>query len=265
MPSPAKTSAGHKCLTILLHLFNFILWISGVAILAASIWGLIAFGPYMKLDNQHSFSALYILLGVGILIVLIGFVGCYGAMKGSRCLLGIYSVILIVIVLAEITLGIIAFVFKGDFEAGLAVTMKPFLQKYDTDVGIKHIVDGVQQNLECCGAQNYTQWFNTSWASKQKYRDSVPSSCCPKTFFTSGTKPNNSTGLCNNLHLTYNTGNYQYPSGIKISQSACSGAVIKFLESHLGIVAGIAVAIGVFQGDEQKDAIVDLLDYVNLV
>lgn len=25
--------------------------------------------------------------------------------------------------------------------------MKPFLQKYDTDQGVKHIVDGIQQNV----------------------------------------------------------------------------------------------------------------------
>ena len=71
--------------------------------------------------------------------------------------------------------------------------------------------------LQCCGAQNYTQWFNTSWALQQKYRDSVPNSCCPKEY--AGTTPNNSTGLCNNLHLTYSTGSYVYPSGLKISQN----------------------------------------------
>ena len=25
--------------------------------------------------------------------------------------------------------------------------MKPFLQKYDTDQGVRHIVDGIQQNV----------------------------------------------------------------------------------------------------------------------
>lgn len=35
--------------------------------------------------------------------------------------------------------------------------------------------------LECCGSQNYTDWFYKKWTTEEMENTSVPESCCAKT------------------------------------------------------------------------------------
>lgn len=47
---------------------------------------------------------------------LISFLGCCGALKKAKCLLGLYSTILLLILLAEIAIGIFAAVYSSKFK-----------------------------------------------------------------------------------------------------------------------------------------------------
>lgn len=58
--------------------------------------------PLVELTVQHSpthalsafaFSGVYILIAVGALMMLVGFLGCYGAIQESQCLLGTVSIL----------------------------------------------------------------------------------------------------------------------------------------------------------------------------
>lgn len=58
--------------------------------------------PLVELNLQHrpnnprrasTFSGVYILIAVGALMMLVGFLGCYGAIQESQCLLGTVSIL----------------------------------------------------------------------------------------------------------------------------------------------------------------------------
>uniref|UniRef100_A0A2L2YL38 Tetraspanin n=1 Tax=Parasteatoda tepidariorum TaxID=114398 RepID=A0A2L2YL38_PARTP len=79
-----------SCLKISLIVFNLFIWTLGAAITALGIW-VKTDGDFSKiqdnLDVKEFTTAGWILIFVGIIIMLIGFIGCYGAIASQVCML----------------------------------------------------------------------------------------------------------------------------------------------------------------------------------
>ena len=49
--------------------------------------------------------AAYLLIGSGAVMIMLGFIGCYGSAKQERCFLYFYIAVMIVIMIAELSAG----------------------------------------------------------------------------------------------------------------------------------------------------------------
>ncbi|KAG7280976.1 hypothetical protein CRUP_016608 [Coryphaenoides rupestris] len=88
-----------KCIKYMLFFFNFIFWLAGGVILGVALW--------LRHDSKTSnllilqfeghqapgtfYISVYILIAVGAVMMFVGFLGCYGAIQESQCLLGTIS------------------------------------------------------------------------------------------------------------------------------------------------------------------------------
>ncbi|XP_029358743.1 tetraspanin-2a [Echeneis naucrates] len=112
----SKVQGGMKCVKYLLFVFNFIFWLAGLLVLAVGLW--LRFDPetvdlLMDDDAPESFFiAVYILLGAGGLMMIVGFFGCFGAVRESQCLLASFFACLMIIFGAEIAAGVFGFINK---------------------------------------------------------------------------------------------------------------------------------------------------------
>ncbi|XP_019712981.1 tetraspanin-2a [Hippocampus comes] len=112
----SKVHGGMKCVKYLLIVFNFIFWLSGLLVLAVGLW--LRFDPetveLLTGNNAPDtfFIAVYILLGAGSLMMLVGFFGCFGAVRESQCLLASFFACLLIIFAAEIAAGVFGFINK---------------------------------------------------------------------------------------------------------------------------------------------------------
>ncbi|XP_041639314.1 tetraspanin-2a [Cheilinus undulatus] len=112
----SKVQGGMKCVKYLLFVFNFIFWLSGLLVLAVGLW--LRFDPEtVELLNGDGapdtfFIAVYILLGAGGLMMIVGFFGCFGAVRESQCLLASFFACLLIIFGAEIAAGVFGFINK---------------------------------------------------------------------------------------------------------------------------------------------------------
>lgn len=61
--------------------------------LAVGIWVAVGADSFKQIitDNPAIFNAVYIIIAVGALLLIVGFLGCCGAIKESKCLLGTVS------------------------------------------------------------------------------------------------------------------------------------------------------------------------------
>ncbi|XP_060775446.1 CD9 antigen-like [Neoarius graeffei] len=151
----SKVQGGTKCVKYLLFLFNFIFWLSGSLVLAVGLW--LRFDPSISSllkENgvpQTFFFAVYILIGTGGIMMLVGFFGCCGAVKESPCLLGLFFSCLLIIFGAEVAAGIFGFLNKDEI-------IKEVQHFYTTSIsgnGNSTTITSMYHDiLECCGGRD---------------------------------------------------------------------------------------------------------------
>ena len=87
-----------------------------------------------------------------------------------------FAFLLFFILLAQFGAAIVAFVLKIDPGEVIKINMVKGLDNYGVNdhEGITNTWDAVQEQLECCGVNNYTDWMQTSKFTS----GGVPDSCC---------------------------------------------------------------------------------------
>ena len=88
-----------------------------------------------------------------------------------------FSVFLALILVIELGAGIASYAFRKEVGGIIEKNMEKGLQNYGIEgyKGVTETWNIVQHELKCCGAQEYLDWENTTFASEDK---SVPDSCC---------------------------------------------------------------------------------------
>ncbi|KAH9519145.1 cd82 antigen [Bulinus truncatus] len=222
-----------SCSRALLIIFNLIFWLSGAAILAVGIWILVdpQLREYMKVikdgtqDEEFLKTSAYILIGFGSFVFLVGFCGCCGAIRASKCLLGFYIFFLVVVFAGELAAGIYVAVFKNDIEGKLEKGLVDSIKKsYDGDLGPAW--DTIQKELTCCGGESYKDYENSTWSSKQTGNVKIPPSCCK---LVDG-KPKNLT-RCQETEEGY------------FFDKGCRKALLDWISDHSAILIGVGCGI----------------------
>ncbi|CAF0806769.1 unnamed protein product [Brachionus calyciflorus] len=252
-----RLGCGAKLIRFFLVFFNFIFFVLGCAILALGIYVLI--DPSVKqlkeIANTDELQKNGINLNYidkcgiafcifGGFMFLISFLGCCGALKKVKCLLGLYSTILLLILLAEIAIGIFAAVYSSKLKEVLSNVLKQSIKdQYMGEMKNKSLAsvawDAVMFNFECCGVHNFTDFNqpNNVWTIRDG--SITPISCCKfknKKPDWSGVLPSNSS-FDYNCYKTPNSNNSNYEIG-------CYDRVLGLVNMYSVIVIAVAIGIG---------------------
>ncbi|KAF7224264.1 CD81 antigen [Nothobranchius furzeri] len=164
-----------KCIKYMLFFLNFIFWLAGGVILGVALW--------LRHDSQTSnllilqfegqqapgtfYISVYILITVGAIMMLVGFLGCYGAIQESQCLLGTFFFFLVILFACEAAAAIWGFMnrdtiskelinfYDAAYIKALDVSGSP-----NKDAAVK-VLDAFHTTLNCCGKGNDTALFTT--------------------------------------------------------------------------------------------------------
>jgi len=175
------TFSSYSCVKFVFFAFNVIFWLLGCAVLGIGIWLQVSKGPYASIAPSFNFlSATVLCISAGVLILIIGFFGCCGAIMENQCMLLTYFVLVVVIFLLEIVSSILAFVYRSEIEHAVRKELLDgiklnYPQGDEEEEGLKKGWSVVQSHLQCCGVDNYTDWHNIkAWETHEK----VPEECC---------------------------------------------------------------------------------------
>jgi len=177
---------GTGTMRIILFICNTIVWLIGVALFATGLYLFLSGKNYEKLVDGSVFSASIIIIVVGFLIALIGFLGCFGAAKKSGGMLLLYGILLLIIITIQILGGVVSFVFSkqvSEFvKEGLELSLASYGGSNETHKAFTSGVDYVQEHLECCGMYGYQDYRNVSaatyWTTVMAKSKDVPDTCC---------------------------------------------------------------------------------------
>uniref|UniRef100_A0A3P9PFX0 CD81 molecule b n=1 Tax=Poecilia reticulata TaxID=8081 RepID=A0A3P9PFX0_POERE len=106
-----------KCIKYMLFFFNFIFWLAGGVILGVALWlrhdSKTSNLLILQFEGQQApstfYISVYILIAVGAVMMLVGFLGCYGAIQESQCLLGTFFFFLVILFACEVAAAIWGF------------------------------------------------------------------------------------------------------------------------------------------------------------
>ncbi|CAL8243258.1 unnamed protein product [Lota lota] len=160
-----------KCIKYLLFFFNFIFWLAGGVILGVALW--LRHDPKtsnlldLKFEEAPApstfYISVYILIAVGAVMMVVGFLGCYGAIQESQCLLGTFFACLVILFACEVAAGIWGYMHKD-------TVTKEMINFYDSmydkalaeDLLVSKrkaaasVLKGFHETLGCCGKGQIT-------------------------------------------------------------------------------------------------------------
>jgi CD81 antigen len=134
--------------------FIYVLQLVGIAAVAAAVWMLVdpTFMISLAQEQQNYQYALFILLGLGVLMVLLAFCGCCGALKESTCMLVSFFCCMLIVVTAEIAAGVWAYQNSDKLELFVKTNLKHTISnEYKVVESRTEIVDLIQAKMQCCG------------------------------------------------------------------------------------------------------------------
>ncbi|CAJ0916000.1 unnamed protein product, partial [Mesorhabditis belari] len=100
-------------------------------------------------------ASLWVLVGVGIILFLVGFLGCCGAACESPVLLSLFFFIVVICTILELAATIFALVNKEKFVDSLGKVM----EKCGNEENLRTALKPIQEVFHCCGATASTKHF----------------------------------------------------------------------------------------------------------
>uniref|UniRef100_A0A8C7RXS1 Tetraspanin 34b n=1 Tax=Oncorhynchus mykiss TaxID=8022 RepID=A0A8C7RXS1_ONCMY len=169
--------------------------LAGAAILGVGIWVKVDSGSILGLlkgikdvpaEMNQILNVGYLLIAVGAVLLIIGFLGCCGAMKESRCMLLLFFVIVLVVFIAEVAGAVVILVFKplaGELIEKLGTKVVQNIKKdYGENVDVTALWNATMDTLKCCGFYNYTDFTGSPFEIRTHL---YPQQCCHGAVFSS--------------------------------------------------------------------------------
>ncbi|NXK32075.1 TSN1 protein, partial [Piprites chloris] len=228
-------SSGAKmgCFTfikVMMILFNLAIFLSGGTLLGVGIWVKVDGQSFMDIFGTLSSSVLqvvnvsYVLIVIGAILLVIGFLGCYGAQRESKCLLMMFFSVVLIIFIAEVAVAVVALVYTTLAESLLSAVVTPVLkEQYGKDQTFTTIWNTTMTKVHCCGLNNYTDFNDSFW---YKQHGSYPHQCCN---FINSTEPCTVT-LAAQKNVT-----------------GCFDQILEEIRTNAGVAGGVAAGIAALE------------------
>lgn len=246
---PSNFTYVSSCVKYMIFFLNFIFWIFGGLFLSIGLWSF-----FEKWQSDWTPDSIYdvilnislIVLITGLIVLLVSFAGCLGALRENNCLLKFYSLCLLFFFLTEMGIAIAGFVFPHNMNAFLEESFtERIIISYRDDADLQNLIDFAQQEFKCCGLSSagYLDWgkneyFNCSSPSAQSC--GVPYSCCINA-------TDYSSGLLNTM-CGHGSQNSSVAAASKnIWTNGCIDIVRVWAERNLYTIAGIALFAALVQ------------------
>ncbi|XP_069018393.1 CD82 antigen-like [Embiotoca jacksoni] len=235
---------GKGCITVtkyFLFLFNLLFFIFGVLIMGFGLWILFDNQSFIAVLHESSDTvkvASYILIGVGSLSMAMGFFGCIGAIYEIRCLLGLYFTCLLLILIAQVTAGVLIYFQRDRLKHEMSNIIQGMISNYTgQNKSTEHTWDYIQRTMKCCGWTGPRNWTENVLINK-KYKKNINQTfyaCSCRNYSLPGTEIKE-VGLCE--HLSPEPPVYE---------AGCITSVEKWLLDNCGVILGICVSVAVVE------------------
>lgn len=240
---------GEACIKVtkyFLFLFNLLFFVLGAVILGFGVW-ILADGSSFINVLQTSYSSLqvgaYVFIGVGTVTMVMGFLGCIGAINEVRCLLGLYFAFLLLILIAQVVAGTLFYFNVGKLKEEMGTVVSDIIRNYNASSrdSLQEAWDYVQAQVRCCGWVSFYNWTDNA-ALMNRSEPTYPCSCEDQSDGDASLAA--TTGFCSPQNVTQD-GNH--PERWPVYREGCREKVQAWLQENLGIILGVCVGVAALE------------------
>ncbi|XP_050445982.1 CD63 antigen-like [Cataglyphis hispanica] len=214
-------SGGMTCVKYLLFLFNLIFAITGIVFISVGAVILVVYKGYNNFVDSWFFAAPVLMIIVGVIVFLVSFFGCCGAVKENHCMIITFSVLLLLIFALELGAGITGYMMRGEVANMLENRLNGTMRQYKDNDDIRRSWDIMQHDLQCCGMNGPVDWSRIGFEGSN-----VPESCCKEISSQSNSCDANS---------------------IQVNGDGCMWKLQSAIENNAMILGGVGIGIALIQ------------------
>lgn len=222
-------SGGMVLIKYLLFFFNFIFWLSGIALIAVGAYVKAKYGDFIQISSSSLTTGPVFLIIIGVIVAIVGFLGCCGAYKENYCMVTTFAVLLAIIFILEIAAGAVAYAYRNELETKAKEGIENGIAKYSEEI-YKKAIDKLQNKFDCCGVED--KGFKDYLKNGTKKSAPFPSSCCKD-------EKNCPSNVGEARDVSNSTSIFK--------QEGCLTKFEKYLKDHLIIVGGVGIGIAFIQ------------------
>ncbi|XP_038677634.1 tetraspanin-15 isoform X1 [Scyliorhinus canicula] len=225
------------CLKFTLITYSTFFWLIGGFILCIGIYAEVERQKYKTLQGAFLAPAIILIL-LGILMFVVSFIGVLASLRDNLCLLKVFLYTLAIVLILELLGGVVALIFRNQTLDFINKNIRKGIKNYYDDLDFKNIMDFVQEEFKCCGAEDFTDWstnmyHNCKGRATGPLACGVPYSCCIR----------NKTDVANTM-CGYKTLNQDRFSVLYIIYvGGCTDAVLNWFLGHYAVMAGLLLGI----------------------
>jgi len=179
-----RTYYCYSCLKASVLVVNLLVLFLGLLVTGLATWLLVSEHLYLSAAPSSLSLGSYLILGVGLLVSTLAFLGCCGALTTSRwlivpfsstmdthkalstdsplsrCLLVLFSLLLTLLTVAELTLVVLLQLKEVEITPLVSIGVKQTVEEkyHPANSGVTLYWDNLQQGLKCCGADGPQDW-----------------------------------------------------------------------------------------------------------
>uniref|UniRef100_A0A4X1SFJ9 Tetraspanin n=1 Tax=Sus scrofa TaxID=9823 RepID=A0A4X1SFJ9_PIG len=237
-------SPGAACPAAVTAPFSF--QVLGAVILGFGVWILADRSSFISVLQTSSTSlkvGAYIFISIGAFTMLMGFLGCIGAVNEVRCLLGLYFAFLVLILIAQVAAGVLFYFNMGKLKQEMGSIVTELIQKYEEgrQDSLQEAWDYVQAQVQCCGWVSFYNWTENPRLMNHT-NTTYPCSC--KTRSQNDSSLPLEKGFCHDLNGIQGGNN---PDAWPVYHEGCMEKVQAWLQENLGIILGVCVGVAVIE------------------
>eukprot|EP00092_Neocalanus_flemingeri_P039712 GFUD01043246.1.p1 GENE.GFUD01043246.1~~GFUD01043246.1.p1 ORF type:complete len:280 (+),score=76.70 GFUD01043246.1:88-927(+) len=177
--SDRKENSCKEVCKYLFGFYNMVFLLCGCLICGLGVWTITEKWCFLYLMEVKTYQVTaWLLVSTGVLSVLTAVLGYTAVGCESRCLLGTYTVLIVLVFMVESVIGLMSYVYQEQIGRDLSDKLvDTFILRYDTDKHVMQAVDRVQQQFQCCGVNSFSDWSASPWKTDHPGLR-VPDSCC---------------------------------------------------------------------------------------
>ncbi|XP_061630808.1 tetraspanin-18B-like isoform X3 [Phyllopteryx taeniolatus] len=175
----AMTGDCLTCVKYLMIIFNTFLGMAGCFLLCVALLVLLGTKALYEFLMVHSVLSItvFAVLAIGAMLFILGFLGCFGAIRENRCLLFFFFLLIFLLFVAELSAGVWGYVHRDQ------LTMESFqkdLQKkykgHDPSDKFTTMWNEWMRRHKCCGVEGPKDFEKNVFIKDKNHK--VPKSCC---------------------------------------------------------------------------------------